>query len=273
MNRNFTKEEAERIFSLAAEKQQAKRKQDFNQLSLHDLEEAGEAAGIDPAFIRQAASDLLRPDRITEERNFFGFPVELRESHIFPFEFTEENWKKSVDVFTHVYEKAGKTTQIGTTKRWSSEQNENQMPANIIAEKEEHGTRITIERKLWPMTLGFGLASVINAIIGIIFTTLSFTVGDVEELIIPGSIMLGLGLIFGLVGTVGMKMVSRHEKKRFANVFKHLDTLEAEQEVTSDSSAITESEHSETLSRRIAIEDAGLEASIPPVGQKQRQRT
>ena len=251
MNRNFTKEEAERIFSLAAEKQQTRRIEDMNQLSLEDLEEAGAAAGIDPAFIREAASDLLRPDRITEERSFMGFPVELRESHVFPIPFTDENWKKLVDVFVHAYGKPGITREIGTTKRWSSEEDQNQMPANIIAEQEGNGTRITIERKMWPMTMGLGISSVINALMGVIFTTLSFTVGDVEELIIPGSIMLGIGLLLGLGGTLGMKIYSKSEKKRFAEVFRHAENLSASIDTLPEA---VQNENIET-SGRIALDD------------------
>lgn len=223
MNRKFTKDEAQRIFSLAAERQQARQKEDDNQLSIEDLEEAGIAAGIDPAFIRSAASDLLRPDRITDQRKFLGFPVEFRESHVIPLAFNEANWKKSIDIFSLVYDKPGRAREIGSTKRWSSEQNDNQMPANIIAEEEEDGTRFTIERKTWPMTLGLGIASAVNLLIGLIFITLSMTVEP--DLIIPGSILTAVGFFLGLGGTIGLKALSRQELKRFEQVFTYLEDM------------------------------------------------
>ena len=225
MNRNFTKEEAQRIFSLAAERQQAKLKENDGQLSIEDLEEAGIAAGIDPAYIRAAAGDLLRPERATEERKFLGFPVELRESHVLPIPFNENEWKKAVDIFTHVYGKTGKTIEVGTTHRWQSEQHENQMPATIIAEKEEHGTRFTIERKMWPMTLGFGIGAGVTTIMGLIFSMIWLMTEVSDELIIPGAILTSIGLILGLAATMGMKIYSRHELNRFEQVFNHLEKL------------------------------------------------
>ncbi len=238
MNRKFTKDEAQRIFSLAAERQQTTLDEDTNQLSIADLIEAGVAAGIDPAFISEAASDLLRPDRTTEQRKFLGFPIEFRESHILPVDFTEENWKKSVDIFTLVYGKPGKTIEVGTTHRWSSEQDDNQMPAHIIAEKEERGTRFTIERKMWPLTLGLGIGAAVNVLIGIIFLTLWLTVDSAGDLVIPGSILTGIGFLLGLSGTVGINIYSRLELKRFAEVFKHLEELSENQQLMDSASDV-----------------------------------
>ena len=225
MNRKFSKDEAQRIFSLAAERQQAKQKEDTNQLTMQDLEEAGAAAGIDPAFIRAAASDLLRPSRATEERKFFGFPVELRESHVLTLDFNEENWKKSVDIFAEVYNKPGYSRDVGTTKRWSSEKTENQLPTHIIAEKDEDGTRFTIDQKTWPMTLGFGIGAAITFFMGLIFFVLLFLNPTEGDLIIPASIMTGIGFLLGLIGAFTVKVMSKQEKQRFAEVFEQLNLL------------------------------------------------
>ncbi len=225
MNRNFSKEEAQRIFSLAAERQQTTQSKEADQLSLEDLEEAGLAAGIDPAFIRAAASDLLRPDRATEQRYFLGFPVELRESHILSIPYTDENWKKLVDIFTDVYKKPGVTREVGTTRRWQSEANDNQMPTQIIAEKDDQGTRITIERKMWPLSLGFWISSAVNLLIGFIFFAIWMSVGSADEMIIPASIMGGIGALLGIFGSMGTRMASNAELQRFEQVFSHLEKI------------------------------------------------
>lgn len=260
MNRNFTKEEAQRIFSLAAERQQAKQRESDGQLSIADLEEAGVAAGIDPEYIRAAAGDLLRPERATEQRNFMGFPVELRESHVLSLAFDEEKWKKSVDIFTHVYGKAGKTMEVGTTHRWQSEQNDNQMPVSIIAEKEEHGTRFTIERKMWPMTLGFGIGAGVNLLMGLIFTTIWLTTSVSDELIIPGTIMMSIGLLMGLFGSIGMKIYGRRESKRFEEIFDHLEKL-AEASDSNKANATLDDAHKEALTEPLISLDSEADLS------------
>lgn len=225
MGRKFSKEEAERIFSLAAERQQAKRIDDVNQLSLAELEEAGLAAGIDPAFIREAAGDLLRPDRATEQRDFMGFPVELRESHVLEIPFEDEHWKKAVDIFTGVYNKPGSVTEIGTTRRWQSEPKESGIPVTIIAEKESHGTRFTIEKKTWPMTLGFGIGAAVNTLMGLMFGIIWLTTTGNEEMIFPAGIMLGIGLLLGIIGGYSTKTMARQDTQKFEEVFRHLNNL------------------------------------------------
>lgn len=231
MNRNFSKEEAQRVFSLAAERQQAIQSSKDDQLTLQELEEAGLAAGIDPEFIRAAASDILRPDRATEQRSFFGFPVELRESHVLTIPYSEEHWRKMVDVFISVYEKPGVMRELGTTRRWQSDENDNQMPTQIIAEKDGDGTRITIERKMWPLSLGFGISSAVNLLIGFIFFAVWMSVGSADEMIIPASIMMGIGAMLGLFGSMGTRMASKAELNRFAQVFSHLESMGADNEL------------------------------------------
>ncbi|MFK7845265.1 MAG: hypothetical protein AB8G77_08185 [Rhodothermales bacterium] len=269
MNRNFTKEEAQRIFSLAAERQQAKQRESDGQLSIADLEEAGVAAGIDPEYIRAAAGDLLRPERATEQRNFMGFPVELRESHVLSLAFDEEKWKKSVDIFTHVYGKAGKTMEVGTTHRWQSEQNDNQMPVSIIAEKEEHGTRFTIERKMWPMTLGFGIGAGVNLLMGLIFTMIWLTTSVSDELIIPGTIMMSIGLLMGLFGSIGMKIYGRRESKRFEEIFDHLEKL-AEASDSNKANATLVDPHKEALTEPLISLDSEADLSEDPARVRSR---
>ncbi len=228
MGRKFSKEEAERIFSLAAERQQARQIDDANQLSLEELEEAGLAAGIDPAFIREAAGDLLRPDRATEQRDFMGYPVELRESHVLPIPFDDENWRHAVDVFAGVFDKPGSVTEIGTTRRWQSEPKETGIPVTVIAEKENGGTRFTIEKKLWPLTLGFGIGGVVNAMMGLIFGIIWLTTSGNEELVFPASIMLGIGLLLGLIGGYSTKAMAKQDTQRFEEVFSYLSRMSQE---------------------------------------------
>ena len=225
MNRQFSKDEAKRIFALAAERQQSAASSTEEGLTLSELEEAGLAAGIDPAYIRSAASDVLRPDRTTMDRTFLGLPVEFRESHIVPLTFDDANWKKSIDIFSHVYSRSGRTIEIGTTKRWSSETSENQMPAHITGEADEQGARFTIERKIWPLTLGFGLGAGVNLLIAMIFFIVGFFVPEASGLLLPAGILTLVGGLLGLGGALGIKAFSRQEKRRFAQVFDHLERL------------------------------------------------
>ena len=73
MNKQYSESEAQRIFALAAERQQQSESPQKNRLTLEDLEEAGLAAGIAPEFIKSAAADLLRPGSSPSLSNLFGY--------------------------------------------------------------------------------------------------------------------------------------------------------------------------------------------------------
>lgn len=272
MGRKFSKEEAERIFSLAAERQQAKRADEMNQLSLEELEEAGLAAGIDPAFVREAAGDLLRPDRATEQRDFMGFPVELRESHVLQIPFDDEHWKKSVDIFMGVFDKTGSVTEIGTTRRWQSEPKETGIPITIIAEKESHGTRFTIEKKTWPMTLGFGIGAAVNMLMGLIFGIIWLTTTANQEMIFPASFMLGIGLLLGVIGGFTTKAMARQDTKNFEKVFGYLNNLAQATPDATDELAHTSKTATQEKSGNL-LDDLDEVAAADRVVTKNRSRT
>ena len=130
-----------------------------------------------------------------------------------------------MDIFTGVYDKPGWVTEIGTTRRWQSEPKETGIPITIIAEKERYGTRFTIEKKTWPMTLGFGIGAAVNALMGLMFGIVWLTTTGNEELIFPAGIMLGIGLILGIIGGYSTKAMAKQDTKKFEDVFRHLNNL------------------------------------------------
>ncbi|MEM6328453.1 MAG: hypothetical protein AAF791_15165, partial [Bacteroidota bacterium] len=74
MPRQFTEQEAQRIFAHMAEMQRAEVSRAPSGLSLEDLREAALAAGLDPSYVTRAVAELDSvPDK---ERTLLGAPVE-----------------------------------------------------------------------------------------------------------------------------------------------------------------------------------------------------
>ncbi|MDX1428832.1 MAG: hypothetical protein R3282_01040, partial [Rhodothermales bacterium] len=148
--RKFSREEAEEIFAGAARRQQEARTKDESHLTLEELEAAARDAGIDAEFVRAAAADLLRPSHASHVRRFVGIPVEVRKSKLLPAPPTAVDWGAVVTGLRSVFGKQGMATDLGTVREWTSDPSEGSMPARVVIEPYEDGTRVTIERKMWP---------------------------------------------------------------------------------------------------------------------------
>ncbi len=228
MSRIFSKDDAEKIFAMAAERQQNDEMEAVEGLSLEDLEEAGRAAGIDPDYIRAAAADLLRPSRAPIQRTFMGVPVEMRQTSMIKTPIDSPTWKEIVRQAQHIFGKEGQSTETGLVREWTSVPKENQLPVRIIAEAEGTGTRITIERKTWPQAIGFGIGSIVNIAMGLllIVTSLAGSSGDGDWIV--GSILLGFGLLFGLGAAVGLRMVGKKQATQFEKMLRAIDQVVAD---------------------------------------------
>ncbi|HEX8299654.1 MAG TPA: hypothetical protein VF594_10890, partial [Rubricoccaceae bacterium] len=72
MPRTYSQAEAQKVFARVAERQRAEGPA-AGGLSLADLEEAAQAAGLDPTLVSAAAAEIDAP---TPQRSLFGAPVE-----------------------------------------------------------------------------------------------------------------------------------------------------------------------------------------------------
>ncbi len=225
MNRRFSPDEARQIFASAAERQQARHRDEAATLSLSELEDAGVAAGIDPAFVRAAAADILRPDRKSVSRSFMGIPVELRRTRVLSAAIDEEDWSQIIAHLRTTFGSLGVTNLIGSTKEWSSSSDPNKMPVHLVVESEDDVTRLTIERKTWPMAVGFGSGTLVTLVTGLILGIVWLATGTAEPIWIPSMVLIVFSIMFGMGSWFGVRAHERRDAKRFeaaVNFVAHL---------------------------------------------------
>ncbi len=149
MKQTFSEDDAQRIFALAAERQQRSPDPGREALSLDDLLEAGRAAGIDPEHIRAAATDLMRPERLPVQRSLFGVPTEVRVTRVFSGTDFEQVWKDGVERMRGYSEHQGVEIPVENGKVWKSV-GDGDVDTNgrlqLLVEREDAGVRVTIER-------------------------------------------------------------------------------------------------------------------------------
>lgn len=222
MDHRFTEEDAQRIFALAAERQKVVETTRAKSLTLTELEEAGLAAGIDPAYIRAAAADLLRPERVPVKRTFAGIPVEVRSTRLYDTPFDEDQWTALVLELRELFGVEGFVSSLGKMRQWQSIANEQQMPIRVRVEEEADGARVTVERKSWGAVLGpgLGIGSFFVAWTAVLVSAAvsgNATGTWLGIILILASLLFGLG-IYLAIRKQGDKMMDKYNR-----VFAFLD--------------------------------------------------
>lgn len=222
MNRSFSEDDAQRIFALAAERQQAAKTEVRPQLTLADLEEAGQAAGLDPAHIRAAAADLLRPDRLPVHRKFLGVPTEIRRTQVFAEPLSPATRQKLLGAVRHTFGTEGVLTELENGFEWASTAKPNQAPFRVFVEEEGAGSRVTFERNKWSQVLGFGGGFGTMFITFLVISLSAFITGDSDPAIV-GGIFMALALVIGIGGFAGLRWFGEKEVNQFNQLMAQVE--------------------------------------------------
>ncbi len=272
MERRFSKDEARQVFANAAERQQAVQRADVDELTLAELEEAGLAAGIDPAFVRAAAADLLRPDRMSVRRRFIGLPVELRRTRIVPEAIGDDDWSRIVTYLQEVFGKTGVAHVMGPTREWSSSADSDDMPVHVVIEQDGQVSHVTIERKTWPRALGFGLATIINFVTGLILGIVWLATGLAGPLWLPAIVLIGFSVVFGFAAVLGVQAQDRREAKRFDAVIRYVAQLVEKRSARSAGREMRDSREEPAGTLAVDLDDTG-ERHPRAQGTRQKDRS
>ena len=222
MPKRFSEAEAQRIFALAAERQHETGQPEAG-LSLEELEEVGRAAGLDPAIIREAAIDALRPETTDTTRRVLGMPMEFRRERFIRGTVTDEAWAQIVVDLRRQFNKTGLVTDIGPLREWRSVANDQQQPVAVTLSPERDGTRVVIEQSQANTALGIGIGAGVNFLMGLMFLFFATVETGDADLIVPATVMLTFSVLFGLGAFFGMRSYGRRQTEKFDATLDRID--------------------------------------------------
>ncbi|MBT8402082.1 MAG: hypothetical protein KJO98_16520 [Rhodothermia bacterium] len=222
--RKFSREEAEQIFAGAARRQQEARHHDETFLTLDELEAAAKDAGIDEEHVRAAAADILRPSHAPHVRSFLGVPVEVRESKLITVPPAAVDWGAVVTGLRSVFGKQGVATDLGSVREWTSDAAEGNMPTRVVIEPEGGGTRVTVERKMWPSVVGVLSGAATTLSVGLIIAGLWLAGSGGNPMWVPALVVTAFSVIFG---AVGHRLINREGKRTIARFRDAMAAIEA----------------------------------------------
>lgn len=114
----YTEKEIGALFKRATEIQENAHESFSQGLSLKEIEDIAREIGIDPKFVRSAASELEHQMVAEQRSSFFGAPFMIEQKRVIRGEINDEEWEELVRQIRHVTGSAGRTTRVGQTRQW-----------------------------------------------------------------------------------------------------------------------------------------------------------
>ena len=178
--RRFNEKEVARIIKRASELQEEEAPAESSTgMSLAELEQVAREAGLDPALVRRAATDL--DTRITDQRSspFFGAPTTLRLERTVDGEVPAEEFEPMVLQMQRVIGQVGTASTIGRTLQWTAygvdRRRISTRTVQVIVTPRNGRTTIRIEEPM--RQLAGGLFGGLTAGLGGMLSSVAFGIG------------------------------------------------------------------------------------------------
>ena len=145
MDRSFSEDQARAIFARAAERQHATEMRGEG-LTLAELQEIGQAAGLDPAHVNAAVREVTNGGIETEHVAVWGVDVTPRATRVLPGPLTDQAWAQMIGRARATFETTGVASTIGATREWRGTNEQGAVSTlQLTAEPTDGGTRLTLE--------------------------------------------------------------------------------------------------------------------------------
>lgn len=119
-DRRYSEDEIAAIFKQAAEAQESAR-QHLSQgegLTLAELQQIGQEAGITPAFIARAAAAVDHTGPAARPTTYLGLPVSVARTVELPGSFSDADWERLVVDLRETFQATGKVRRDGSLREW-----------------------------------------------------------------------------------------------------------------------------------------------------------
>lgn len=143
----YTEKEISALLKRAAELQASDSTSDRQGLSLAELEQIAAEAGIDPRFVREAATDTSRAAPSDIASGLLGGPLAIEDERIFRGEVTADQWETMVQEIRRTFGQGGTASQLGHSLEWNGEQRRHFRQAYVTASPRNGRTRVQITQR------------------------------------------------------------------------------------------------------------------------------
>jgi len=155
MGRRYSEKEVGRLLRRATEMQRAEPTADNPEgLTLAELQEIAQEAGIDPGMLQQAAVELETHGVPTFATRVAGAPIEIRLERLIPGEFPAEDLDELIPLIQTATAGQGMASAVGGTLSWASRSESNTSSQQVLITSKDGHTLIRIEEGVGGLAAG-----------------------------------------------------------------------------------------------------------------------
>lgn len=214
--RRYGDDEASEIFRLATTgggHQQALPAESGG-LTLDELQQIGQEAGIDPARVAQAAATLDAHGKPAPVRRSFGLPVGLSRVVELPRAPTEREWERLISEFRTTFGAQGRVTISGGLREWS------QGNLHICVEPTEHGEQLRLSTLKEDAIALNGMSVVIGTMSVLMSAVVAATGNPVKALAVLG-MFGGMSLAAFGANLIRLPRWARERERQMEQIAEH----------------------------------------------------
>ncbi len=232
--KRYTDNEVHAIFERAAARQdEAERAEDASRagLSLTELQQIGQEAGIDPAHIALAASELgvsgVSP--VTPQQDsFIGIPTRLSTSRVINGHISDDAWERMVLELRNIYGRDGIAGEIGKVREWTVTSSVGRMdrPVKVTLKPEETDTLVIVNQELKGQAIGFSIGTAVYLAMGLLMVLVNLlsTSGDPPPIGV-GMMFLGMATLFFGGALFGTRIYAKSQQTKFARTLDRIELI------------------------------------------------
>ncbi len=249
-SRRYTDDEVHAIFERAAARQEeATHAEEASRagLSLEELKEIGAEAGIDPAHIALAASELaVRGASVKKEADeaFLGIPTRIGTSRVIRGHVTDDEWERMVVELRGIFGRDGISGEIGRVREWTaaSSVGKSDRATKVTLTPEGDHTLVTINQEMRGQAVGFSIGTGAYLLVAFLMGVVNLLGTGADKPPIGVAIMfLLMAVAFFGVAQFGTRTYARKQRGKFESALDRMELVAREsQHLMHDHEATTE---------------------------------
>ena len=235
-DRQFTHSQASDLLAAAAKLEAATIQATGSRLSLDEVREAAEAAGIDPRFVDAAMHATAGRE---QEERWLGVPVTTVRTLIVPGHLDADTWARVVAAVRDSFGAEGVTESIGNSRRWSNQK------TVVTAEPAGDDTLVQVKLDRSGVTKGMGYTSFALGGTATVLATIALLVGNENDVLFTAAMLAMLAVIYGSVSFILAPMQHKWALKKIDKLTDRLSSISGVQPAVERQASLPEQdEHS-----------------------------
>lgn len=242
-SRRYTDDEVHAIFERAAARQEeATRAEEASGagLALEELQEIGVEAGIDPAHIALAASELAvrgASGKKEADEAFLGIPTRIGTSRVIRGHVTDNEWERMVVELRGIFGRDGIAGEIGRVREWTATSSIGKFdrPTKVTLTPRGDDTLVTIKQEMRSQAKVFSIGAGLY-----LFVAFAIGLASVLGTGAADNPPIGVALLFLLVAAlvfsgaqIGTRIYASRQREKFDRALDRIELVarEAQPEV------------------------------------------